>query len=144
MARRVSLVVAAAILSTVASLALMFTPSSTVSSESVVVSSETGAQPVTHHEVRSRTLPEVEGPSVIPVLMIPIAVSLFPLLLLRTRVGAVALWVAVALLWVLCLLGAMSIGMFYLPAAVAMLLAALSQPKRAPRPASTARARFTP
>lgn len=59
-----------------------------------------------------------------PTLLFPVLVSVLPLVA-RTQESAVKLrWTAAALLLAFVVLGLMSVGMFFLPALLAMLLAA--------------------
>ena len=68
-----------------------------------------------------------------PVVFLGIAVALpiLALLALGTRADAPTRGVTAILLLVLCLLGAMSVGMFLLPAALALLVGAIRAPGRA-------------
>jgi hypothetical protein len=74
---------------------------------------------------RSTTLPETEGWDVLGLLAIPVVLAGAPLMLGSTRLRRPALVVSSALLLVFAALGAASIGLFYLPAAVAMVVAAV-------------------
>jgi hypothetical protein len=74
---------------------------------------------------RSTTLPESDGWDVLAVLAIPVVLAGAPLLLGSTRLRRPALVVASVLLLVFAALGAASIGLFYLPAAVTMVVAAV-------------------
>lgn len=140
------MVVAAVIFAISAALALMLLPTATESTVSAVVSSATGqGESITRSsEVRHRTLVDVEGLDVIPVLFIPVVLAASPLAVRRTRFAWRSTMVAAAILWVLCVLAAMSIGLFYVPVAGAMLLAALRQRRAGARPVKRARARLTP
>jgi len=71
-------------------------------------------------QVRRETLPSVNGPMVYYRLAIPVIVAGLPLLL-RFRVVRI---ICAALLAAWVVLGAASIGIFYLPSAIAMVLAA--------------------
>jgi len=72
-----------------------------------------------------RTIAEVNGSWVVGLMMIPILISLVPL----GFPGRPALIVATVLLWAFVVVGSFSIGLFYLPAAVALLLAASVKPR---------------
>ncbi len=74
----------------------------------------------TSHE----TLVEVEGVSVVAILLVPVAVALAGALgrVPRVRRRRIA---AGSVLAVACVLGAMSLGIFYVPAAAALLAAGL-------------------
>jgi hypothetical protein len=98
-------------------LALLVVPTGT----SVAVASN-GSEVVTttSHE----TLLETEGPSVIAVLLVPVAVALAGALG-RGRRDRRRRIVAGSVLAVFCVLGAMSLGVFYVPAAAALLVAGL-------------------
>ncbi|NHA67357.1 hypothetical protein [Phycicoccus flavus] len=83
---------------------------------------------------RRATMVEVEGLSVLPPMLLPVLVALVawasPWTWLR--------WTLVALLALFCLLGLLTVGLFYLPAAVALAAgAALAQagPRTGPRTA---------
>lgn len=80
------------------------------------------------------TLLEAEGWSVLIPLLIPVILSAAPLLLNETRYAAATRLVAAVLLLSFVVLTGFSIGLFYLPSAAAMLLAALwligSRPER--------------
>jgi len=72
----------------------------------------------------SSSLPEAQGPAVLVPLAIPLAIILLALPFAWLRRGYVALFAAAVLLWVFSVLGAASIGLFYLPSAGSMCLAA--------------------
>jgi hypothetical protein len=74
---------------------------------------------------RSTTLPESDGWDVLAVLAIPVVIAGAPLLLGSTRLRRPALVVSSLLLLAFAALGAASIGLFYLPAAAAMVIAAV-------------------
>jgi hypothetical protein len=74
-------------------------------------------------EVRGHaTALEVNGPQILFVLSVPILLALFPLLFRRHR--RAALFGAGALTLCFSILGALSVGVFYLPTALFLLLAA--------------------
>jgi len=72
----------------------------------------------------SRTLVDVEGPSVFIPLSIPPAIVGVALIFVPTRYGRRAVISAASLLWIFSVLGSVSIGVLYLPAAAALTLAA--------------------
>jgi hypothetical protein len=74
---------------------------------------------------RSTTLPESDGWDVLAVLAIPVVLAGAPLMLGSTRLRRPALVVSSVLLLAFAALGAASIGLFYLPAAAAMVIAAV-------------------
>jgi hypothetical protein len=74
---------------------------------------------------RPTTLPESDGWDVLAVLAIPVVIAGAPLMLGSTRLRRPALVVSSLLLLAFAALGAASIGLFYLPAAAAMVIAAV-------------------
>ncbi|HLH18713.1 MAG TPA: hypothetical protein VKX45_15950 [Bryobacteraceae bacterium] len=108
---RTGLVAAALGLSTIATIILAVMPTGT---------SVEGGQ------VIHSTLIDVNGSWVVGLLGIPIMISAVPLMI-PTRQALVA---ATALLWAFVVVGSFSVGLFYIPAAVAMLLAAGVKPPR--------------
>ena len=78
----------------------------------------------------SASLIEVNGWGVLPIVMIPAALTgLAILTILLTHTGQarrkILLWVLTVLLLVFCVLGSFTIGVFYLPSALALLLTAI-------------------
>ena len=78
----------------------------------------------------SASLIEVNGWQVLPILLVPAALTGLALLtILLTHTGQVRrkvlLWVLTVLLLVFCILGSFSIGIFYFPSALALLLTAI-------------------
>ena len=76
------------------------------------------------------TLIEANGLTVLPVLLAPVALTALALLaILLTDAGQarrrVFLWVSAALLLGFCAVGSLSIGLFYLPAALALIFSAI-------------------
>lgn len=76
------------------------------------------------------TLIEVNGWRVLPILLMPAALTGLALLtVLRTRAGQVRrqvlVWVQAVLLLVFCALGSFSIGVFYLPSALALVFSGI-------------------
>jgi hypothetical protein len=72
----------------------------------------------------STTLLESQGTGVIGILLIPVAIAAFPLLLSATSKVRLARGASAAVLFGFALLGMFSIGLFYVPAALAMVGAA--------------------
>src|SRR5260370_3823176 len=70
------------------------------------------------------TLVERGGLIVLAFLAIPVALAFAPVLVSRGRVGVVLAWTSAVLVLVLVVLTGFSIGLFYAPAAVALLAAA--------------------
>ena len=64
---------------------------------------------------------EVDGSYILVVVAVPVVIALLPVLV-RHRSAAV---VSATLLWVCCMLGIASIGMFFIPSAVLMTIAAV-------------------
>ena len=86
-------------------------------------SPDTPASEVARTEIRGHaTALEVNGPHIIFVLSIPILFALLPLAFQRQR--RAALLGAAVLTLCFCSLGALSVGVFYLPSALLLLLAA--------------------
>ena len=79
-------------------------------------------------ERSSHTLLEREGPGVLLVLAAPVAVAAVALLAGRTARARTVAGAAAALLLAFALVAAASVGLFYLPAGVAMAVAAARQP----------------
>ncbi len=73
----------------------------------------------------------VDGSWVLVVVSVPVLVALVPLLL-RRRIACI---VSAALLWVGCVLGMFSVGIFFVPAAITMTVAAA---RREPAPIPSA------
>ena len=84
----------------------------------------------------NQTLLQAEGPHVLPVLLLPVALTLVPLLWLgRGRTAASV--TCSALLVLVCLVGMLTVGVFYLPAAIVSGIA-LAVPAPRASPTSTA------
>lgn len=81
------------------------------------------------------SLLSAQGPSVIPPLALPVIASILPLLGRTARTRRILGTVATVLLGVFCVLGAWSVGLFYVPSLVA-LVAALAMTSGERRPAS--------
>jgi hypothetical protein len=76
------------------------------------------------------TLIQVNGWGVLPILLVPAALTGLALLtVLKTGAGqtrrTVVVWVLASLLLVFCALGSFSIGIFYLPSALALVLSGI-------------------
>jgi hypothetical protein len=106
-----------------ASVALLFVPSGT--EVSACLAPATGASasaptPACRTSVSHPSLLDVEGPRVLVPLAIPVAVAGLALGLRRSRISRAAAIAAGCLLFAFVVLGAFSIGVFYMPSAVAM------------------------
>ena len=74
----------------------------------------------------------VDGSWILVVVSVPVLVALLPVLARRRA----AFIISAALLWIGCLLGLLSVGIFFIPAATAMTLAAAQRDPAPPRPAN--------
>lgn len=108
-------------LSLVAAVVLAFAP---LASQTEAVPSSLGGTGVVGRVERVSLL-EHEGASVLIPLAVPVAIAALGLAADRSRRPRTLRTVAAGLLVVFVLLGAMSIGLFYLPSAVAMVVAAV-------------------
>ena len=97
------------------------------SSSSAVVG---GGNAIVHTTSGSLSLVASQGLGVLVPIGIPVVLTLLALLVPRRTVRIVV----TALLWAFCLLGLLSIGLFFVPAAVLMTIAAAMND---PQPAST-------
>jgi 4-amino-4-deoxy-L-arabinose transferase-like glycosyltransferase len=98
----------------------------TSGSGTVVRVTETTSSTVTHD-----SLVESEGAGVLVVLLVPVAVALVGAIARGRAARHVRIGTGCVLL-VLCVLGAMSIGVFYLPAPILLLVAGVKSPGNAP------------
>ena len=83
--------------------------------------------------VSGKTLIEVNGLWAALLLVIPVALTAITLIATlpntaHPRIMLTLRWASFALLLALCVVGALSIGVFYLPAAIAALIAAIVRP----------------
>ena len=90
----------------------------------------TRVEPGVTLETFSATLVDVNGLRIVPILAIPVALTAVAVLASvrlhsRPRLGIVLLWSSTILLVLFSLLGLLSIGLFYFPAALALMAAAL-------------------
>lgn len=127
---------AAFVWTALAGVVLLFAPTTSTVSVSSSRSMSSADSPTEVVTTTSRgTLLDHEGPSVIAALLVPVAVALVGAVgdgpARRRRVAAG--WVLVAA----CVLGAASVGIFFLPAAVALLTAGLKTRRRTDRPEET-------
>jgi hypothetical protein len=125
-------------LALVASLAFLFAP--VISRETSCAVSATAGGAVTSspgcaEHVSHVSLLQEEGPSIGAVLSVPVVVAALPLALRRTRWRKKVAVAAGVVLLAFSVLGAASIGLFYLPSGVACLMVAATTPD--PRPAAT-------
>jgi hypothetical protein len=116
---RVMLLLAPLLLAVATAIVLLVVPTGRQESCFVGIGGETSCSS------RSTTLPESDGWDVLAVLAIPVVLAGAPLMLGSTRLRRPALVVSSLLLLVFAALGAASIGLFYLPAAAAMVIAAV-------------------
>lgn len=103
----------------------LYPTTSTSVSSSVSVSPNGHQGPVStvvHHS--TRTLLSQEGPSVLIVLAVPVGLAVAAIAVSRTRRRQGIRVVLACLLGVGCLLGAMTVGLFYVPAAGALAVCA--------------------
>ena len=85
----------------------------------------------------TETLLEANGLSALPLLIAPLALTALVTAIavtirIKTSTRRVSLWVAAVLLLLFCAAGIFSIGIFYLPAAVALVVAAIVGSRGAP------------
>lgn len=115
-------------LAAIAALIVLFAPlgESVSAVAEVSVGSETSGQMTTSSS--SQSLLESEGPGVIPIALIPMIVSLLPLLALRARsyLFSRSLGVATVLLGLFVVATGFSIGLLYIPALAALGAAVLT------------------
>ena len=116
---RVMLLLAPLLLAVATAIVLLVVPTGRQESCFVGIGGETSCSS------RSTTLPESDGWDVLAVLAIPVVIAGAPLMLGSTRLRRPALVVSSLLLLAFAALGAASIGLFYLPAAAAMVIAAV-------------------
>ena len=119
--------VAAAFLSLAPMMMVSQGSSQTTSGRSTLGGSSSPApQTLDPRSQETRTLPEAQGwASVAIVAVPPLAASALPLLPRGRRTALVLRTVAAVLLWAWVVLGALSVGIFYLPSAILMLIAAI-------------------
>jgi hypothetical protein len=116
---RVMLLLAPLLLAVATAIVLLVVPTGRQESCFVGIGGETSCSS------RSTTLPESDGWDVLAVLAIPVVIAGAPLMLGSTRLRRPALVVSSLLLLAFAALGAASIGLFYLPVAAAMVIAAV-------------------
>ncbi len=95
--------------------------------QGVSVTAAAPGAPANEPTKTTATLIEVNGWGVLPILLVPAALTGLALLtVLRTNSGQtrrrVLVWVPAVLLLGFCILGSFSIGIFYLPSALALVL----------------------
>ena len=115
----------------IAAVALLLAPTVSVSSGASTTAADSPTEVVT--TASSETLLQHEGASVVAVLLVPVGVALVGAL--GNGPGARRRRIAAG--WVLagaCILGAASLGIFFLPAAVALLTAGLKTRRRTAGP----------
>lgn len=116
-------VVASLVLAGVAAAYLLVVPTNVAESTTFTFWPTGSGGPVSTRS--ETTLLEAEGWSALVPVLIPVILSAAPLLLDGTRYAAPARLLAAALLLGFIVVAGFSIGLFYLPSAVAMLLAAI-------------------
>ena len=93
---------------------------------------ELGADGTRRAFTQSISLIEENGPQIIAVLLVPVALALIALGIVfmrhQWRWARWLLWGVTLLAWVFSVLGSFTVGLFYLPAAALLLLAALVMP----------------
>ena len=107
---------------------LVFGPAYQGASQTASLPGEPAGEIVRH----TSTLIEQNGLQVVPLLLAPIVLTAIALLALRLTndrptARRVLLWGPAALLLGFCVLAILSIGIFYLPAAMALLVAAIAE-----------------
>ena len=124
------LIAVAALWATGVALFLLLAP--TYETAVVTYGPNTPPSEIARTEVRGHaTALEVNGPQIVFALSIPILLALLPLTFRKQR--RAALLGAGALTLCFCILGALSVGMFYLPTALLLFLAAATTaPRSAP------------
>ena len=118
-AKRVAQLIAFA-LATMAAIAVLFVPSYTTA-----ISDSDG-----NETIRSSTVWEVNGPTFLLVMAIPIAITILPLLVRGPSWPAVSV-IAAVLIGLFAVIGSLSIGFYFIPA-VAAELVAVFLPSRLP------------
>lgn len=116
-------VVASLALAVIAAAYLLVVPTYAAESTTIMLGPAGPGAPVSTRS--ESTLLEAEGWSALVPVLIPVILSAAPLLLNGTRYAAPARLLAAVLLLGFVVIAGFSIGLFYLPNAVAMLLAAL-------------------
>ena len=109
---------------------LLYGPMYATESTSYAIGGE-AATPAPH--VETKGLLAVEGSSAYARVLLPVLVALVPLLMPWRAVRQIARFVAIALLTAYALAGVMSVGMFYLPAIVALAVAQMTDGKEPAR-----------
>lgn len=119
--------VAAAFLAFAPAMVVSQGSSQTTSGRSTLGGSASPAPQTSHLRTQeTRTLPEAQGWASLAVVAVPpLVASALPLLSRGRRTALVLRTVAAVLLWGWVVLGALSIGIFYLPSAILMLVAAI-------------------
>ena len=97
---------------------------------------ELGADGTRRAFTQSISLIEENGPQIIAVLLVPVALALIALGIIFMRAqwrwARWLLWGVTLLAWAFSVLGSFTVGLFYLPAAALLLLAALVMPPASP------------
>ena len=117
-------------LAVAASLAVLFVPLASRQEACSATPSDNAAPAAPCKErVSHVTLIEEEGPSLLPVVAVPLAIAGIGFGLARTRWGRPAALTSGTLLTLFAVLTGFSIGLFYLPAAIALFMATSRLPQ---------------
>src|SRR5215212_3047940 len=83
-------------------------------------------QQVQHTDGGTFTLLDIQGVRALPLFAVPLVLVVLPLFMSSRRASRRASWICGLLLLVIALLGSMSIGLYYLPSALGLLISALA------------------
>lgn len=120
-------------LAVIGTLVVLFAPLATVESSTAVVPGEGGGT-----VQRSRiSILESGGDGVLLAVAIPVALAALPICFLQSRFARAALVLAAGLLTVFAVLTSITIGLAYLPAALAMWVAAAGEVRRSKYPSTS-------
>lgn len=125
LAAAMSLVLAAG-----ASLFFALYPVMTGTSHSVTITADSAM--IEQAKTRKATLLETEGWQAVPALTIPVLLTALPSFLRRTRCRRMSRWGSAMGLVAFAVAGSLSVGLFYVPSALAMCLAAVCSPSESP------------
>ncbi|HYH28655.1 MAG TPA: hypothetical protein VEA19_07770 [Actinomycetota bacterium] len=118
------LAIAAVIAALVGAIALLVLPGYTEHRIQAVVP---GEEPPPSPQIGTRTLLEVNGPRVLLLFAVPVVLALAGLLRRRDARVIVSVF-----LWLFVVAGAVTFGLYFVPAAASMTMAAVKTPGRAP------------
>lgn len=114
-------VIAAFVAAAAAALVVAFAPLYEGCSATAQASSTSIGSVSEHVSCGHETALQVNGPWVLVIVAIPVLIALLPIALRFRRSSRI---VSALVLWILCVLGALSIGVFFVPAAILMTIAA--------------------